>query len=97
MLIVRVGSADDKRRVFGHDDSAWSVTYPPNGWRCRCRAQPLTAAVRREGYTVQTGDGHIQQVDVPYHEQSAARGGGKSRRLARRRALSLGFTDDQPM
>lgn len=58
-------------RVFGHDDSAWSVAYPPNGWRCRCRAQPLTAAaVRREGYTVQTGDGHIQQVDVPQKDGS---------------------------
>ncbi len=41
-------------RVFRHDDAGWSVAYPPNGWKCRCRAQPLTAsAVRRNGYEVE--------------------------------------------
>ncbi|MDR1276177.1 MAG: minor capsid protein [Candidatus Accumulibacter sp.] len=58
-------------RLFRYDDAAWSIAYPPNGWRCRCRAQPLTAAtLRREGYTVQTGDGYIRQVDVPQKDGS---------------------------
>ena len=58
-------------RVFRHDDAGWSVAYPPNGWKCRCRAQPLTAsAVRRNGYEVESAEGHIQEVDVPQRDGS---------------------------
>jgi len=58
-------------RVFPYDDVAWSVAYPPNGWRCRCRAVPMTAAaMRREGYAISTGEGYIQEVDVPQRDGS---------------------------
>ena len=61
-------------RVFGHDDAAWSVAYPPNGWRCRCRARPMTArAVKSEGISVGTGDGYIQEVDVPRRDGSTVK------------------------
>lgn len=53
-------------RVFRYDDAAWSVAYPPNGWRCRCRVRPLTGrAVASEGLTVGSAKGHIVEVDVP--------------------------------
>ncbi|MDO8769540.1 MAG: phage minor head protein [Burkholderiaceae bacterium] len=53
-------------RVFSHDDAAWSVAYPPNGWRCRCRVRPLTArAAKDEGAFIGTADGYINEVDVP--------------------------------
>lgn len=66
-------------RVFRHDDVAWSVAYPPNGWRCRCRAKPLTdAALQREGLVVGTGDGYVRQVDVPQRDGSVL----KVKRLA---------------
>lgn len=59
-------------RVFRHDDPAWSVAYPPNGWRCRCRARPLTPrAVGEEGIPVSTAEGHIQEVEVPRRDGSS--------------------------
>jgi SPP1 gp7 family putative phage head morphogenesis protein len=58
-------------RVFRYDDVAWSVVYPPCGWRCRCRAVPMMASeVKSEGLTVSTADGHIQTVDVPQNDGS---------------------------
>lgn len=41
--------------VYTHDDPAWGSIFPPNGWRCRCRVEPLTEreAHGTEGYTVQ--------------------------------------------
>ena len=58
-------------RVFRHDDVAWSVAYPPNGWRCRCRATPLSeSALRREGLVVGSAEGYVQQVDVPQKDGS---------------------------
>ena len=59
-------------RVFRHDDEAWEVAYPPNGWRCRCRAQPLSAsAVRRNGYAVETAAGCVAEVNVPQRDGSS--------------------------
>ncbi len=53
-------------RVFRHDDVAWSVAYPPNGWRCRCRARPLTdRSLKAEGLSVESAAGYIQDVQVP--------------------------------
>ena len=64
-------------RVFRHDDVAWSVAYPPNGWRCR--AKPFTdAALQRDGLVVGTGDGYVRQVDVPQRDGSVL----KVKRLA---------------
>lgn len=58
-------------RIFRHDDVAWSVVYPPNGWRCRCRARPLTkAAIQREGLVVGTAAGYVELVDVPQRDGS---------------------------
>ncbi len=53
-------------RVFRYDDAAWGVVYPPNGWRCRCRVKPLSAAgLKRLGVQVSTAAGYITTVDVP--------------------------------
>jgi SPP1 gp7 family putative phage head morphogenesis protein len=58
-------------RVFSHDDPAWSVAYPPNGWRCRCRARPISnATVKREDLTVGTAEGYVQEVEVPQRDGS---------------------------
>jgi SPP1 gp7 family putative phage head morphogenesis protein len=59
-------------KVFRHDDDAWTVAFPPNGWRCRCRARPMTAAaLQREGFPVSTGAGHITEVEVPRRDGSS--------------------------
>ena len=59
-------------RVFRHDDAVWEVAYPPNGWRCRCRAQPLSAsAVQRNGYMVESAEGYVAEVNVPQRDGSS--------------------------
>jgi uncharacterized protein with gpF-like domain len=58
-------------RVFRYDDAAWSVAYPPCGWRCRCRAVPMMASeVKRDGLPVSKAEGYIQTVDVPQKDGS---------------------------
>lgn len=52
-------------RVFRWDDPVWKVIYPPNGYNCRCRVRPLSAAdVEREGVALSRGDGQIDTVVV---------------------------------
>lgn len=52
-------------RLFRHDDQAWGVVYPPNGWRCRCRVRPVSEArVKREGLKVSSANGQIKTIDV---------------------------------
>ena len=66
-------------RVFRYDDVAISIAYPPNDWRCRCRMRPLSrSAVQREGLIVGTGEGYVQEVDVPQRDGSSI----KVKRLA---------------
>jgi SPP1 gp7 family putative phage head morphogenesis protein len=61
-------------RVFRHDDAVWSVAYTPNGWRCRCRVRPLTAAaVQRMGLVVDSADGYISEARVPQKDGSYIR------------------------
>lgn len=43
-------------RLWRHDDLVWEEIYPPNGWRCRCRVQPVSAqAVQANGWQVEDG------------------------------------------
>lgn len=52
-------------RVFRYDDPVWAVAFPPNGWRCRCRTRPLSAArVKRESLAISSGEGHIKEIEI---------------------------------
>ena len=43
--------------VRRHDDPIWDLWYPPNGFRCRCKAISLSAAaVARRGLKIAEGD-----------------------------------------
>ena len=65
---TRTGHASLNGKVFRADDSIWSVIYPPNGWRCRCRVRPMTAgAVQRAGLSVGSSDGYIREIELPQH------------------------------
>ncbi|ADE10467.1 phage head morphogenesis protein [Sideroxydans lithotrophicus] len=56
-------------RVFRYDDALWGSHFPPNGFNCRCRVSPLTAAaVEGQGRTVESSadrliDHEIQMKD----------------------------------
>ena len=42
--------------VLPVDDPAWERIYPPNGWRCGCTVQQLSASqVSRQGYEISDG------------------------------------------
>jgi SPP1 gp7 family putative phage head morphogenesis protein len=44
-------------RVFPADHPVWDTWYPPNGYRCRCGVNTLSAReVERDGLTVETDD-----------------------------------------
>lgn len=54
--------------IFRYDDPLWAVAYPPNGWRCRCRVRPVSAAsMAASGKTVRTAAGYIRVADVPLY------------------------------
>ncbi len=58
-------------RIFKFDDPVWSVAYPPNGWRCRCRVRPMSSAtLDRSNLTVTSGKGSITEVSVPQKDGS---------------------------
>lgn len=58
-------------KVFKYDDAVWSVAYPPNGWRCRCRVRPLSSAgLSRESLTAESANGYINELDVPRKDGS---------------------------
>ncbi len=58
-------------RVFRYDDALWSTHYPPNGFNCRCRVSPLSAAaVEREGVTVQSSTGQMIDHEIPMKDGS---------------------------
>lgn len=52
-------------RVFRWDDPVWQVIFPPNGYNCRCRVRPLSAAdLAREGLALSSGEGRLETVEV---------------------------------
>lgn len=52
-------------RIFRFDDVAWSVAYPPCGWKCRCRAVPMSESdLNLEGLVPESAAGHIQELPV---------------------------------
>lgn len=60
-------------RVFRYDDDLWSTHYPPNGFNCRCRVSPLSAAaVEREGITVQSSEGQLIDHEIQMRDGSTA-------------------------
>ena len=57
--------------LFRHDDPIWSVIYPPNGFRCRCRVRPASiASVERRGLTVHSSDGYITEYQYQRRDGS---------------------------
>lgn len=60
-------------RVFRYDDELWSTHYPPNGFNCRCRVSPLSAAaVESEGITVQSSEGQLIDHEIQMRDGSTA-------------------------
>lgn len=52
-------------RVLPADDPFWITGFPPNGYNCRCRVKPLTAAaVKRKGLEVDTSAGRLKTITV---------------------------------
>lgn len=52
-------------RVFSYDDDVWSVAYPPNGWRCRCRVRPISKfRFADEGMKLETAKGYISDIQI---------------------------------
>ncbi|EML6089138.1 minor capsid protein, partial [Pseudomonas aeruginosa] len=63
--VTRPSHAALHGKVFRWDDPIWQHIMPPNGYNCRCRIVPLTAAaVRRRGLTVESSAGKTGQVTV---------------------------------
>lgn len=60
-------------RVFRYDDALWGAMYPPNGFNCRCRVRPLTAAVvERDGITVQSSEGQLIDHEIRLKDGTTA-------------------------
>lgn len=43
------------------DDAFWRTHYPPNGWRCRCRAY----AISQSDFTAMKGTGEVRAWEAP--------------------------------
>jgi hypothetical protein len=60
-------------RVFRYDDAMWGAMYPPNGFNCRCRVRPLTAAaVEREGANIETSTDRLIDHEIRMKDGSTA-------------------------
>lgn len=60
-------------RVFRYDDELWGAMYPPNGFNCRCRVRPLTAAaVEREGATVESSADRLIDHEIRMKDGTTA-------------------------
>jgi SPP1 gp7 family putative phage head morphogenesis protein len=58
-------------RVFRYDDALWGTHFPPNGFNCRCRVRPLTAAqVEETGISVDSSEGRLIDREIPMREGS---------------------------
>ena len=59
-------------RIFKYDDPAWGAFYPPNGYRCRCRARNFTQSeIEQRGLTVSNSAGKLSRVEVPQADGSS--------------------------
>ncbi|WP_168189593.1 phage head morphogenesis protein [Limnobaculum zhutongyuii] len=72
--LERVAIADSRTRpahlslngFIAHiDDPVWAILYPPDGYRCRCRARS-GRDVERLGLTVQSSEGLLVEVSQPW-------------------------------
>lgn len=60
-------------RIFRYDDELWATHFPPNGFNCRCRVRPMTAAtIESEGYTPESSDGRLVNHEIPLGDGSTA-------------------------
>lgn len=52
-------------RIFRYDDPMWAALFPPNGFNCRCRVRPLTAAqVEAMGLTVESSKDRLIDHEI---------------------------------
>lgn len=50
-------------RIWRNDDPVWDVIWPPQGWNCRCRVEPMTAdEVMEAGVEVENTGGDKEVI-----------------------------------
>lgn len=60
-------------RVFRYDDPMWGALFPPNGFNCRCRVRPLTAAqVEAMGLVVESSADRLVDHEIKLRDGSTA-------------------------
>jgi SPP1 gp7 family putative phage head morphogenesis protein len=58
-------------RVFRYDDPMWGAMFPPNGFNCRCRVRPLSAAqVEAMGLKVESSQDRLVDHEITMHDGS---------------------------
>lgn len=58
-------------KVMRHDDPAWAVILPPNGWGCRCTIRSLSDdEVKKRGLKVENSKGKISCKEVVINKET---------------------------